>query len=306
MVSMSDKPAVSDGLSKTNAAKNAVESLMNGIFFVCGIASVLCVAAITAYMLISGVPAIREIGLWNFLLGTQWAPTAADPKFGILPMILTSILGTMGAILIGVPLGIFTAVFICYLAPKKLEKLLVSAVELLAGIPSVIFGLVGMILLSPFIAKLFRLPSGATLLTSILVLAVMILPTIVSVTVTSLRAAPPEYYEGSLALGATPVTSIFKMNVRAARSGIVTGIVLGVGRAIGETMAIIMVSGNVPTMPNLFKSVRFLTTGIVSEMSYAADLHRQSLFSIGLVLFVFIFLINLALNRLLKKGSKAR
>lgn len=303
---MSDKPAVSDGLSKTNAAKNAVESLMNGIFFVCGIASVLCVAAITAYMLISGVPAIREIGLWNFLLGTQWAPTAADPKFGILPMILTSILGTMGAILIGVPLGIFTAVFICYLAPKKLEKLLVSAVELLAGIPSVIFGLVGMIVLAPFIAKLFKLPSGATLLTSILVLAVMILPTIVSVTVTSLRAVPPEYYEGSLALGATPVTSIFKMNIRAARSGIVTGIVLGVGRAIGETMAIIMVSGNVPTMPNLFKSVRFLTTGIVSEMSYAADLHRQSLFSIGLVLFIFIFLINLALNRLLKKGSKAR
>ncbi len=301
------KPAVPDtGLSRARAAKNAVELVMNLLFFVCGIASVLCVVAITIYMLISGVPAIREIGLWDFLFGTEWAPTASDPLFGILPMILTSIVGTIGAILIGVPLGLFTAVFICYLAPKKLEKVLVSAVELLAGIPSAIFGLVGMIVLSPFIANTFDIPSGATLLTSMLVLAVMILPTIVSVTITSLRAVPQEYYDGSLALGATPVTSIFKMNIRAAKSGIITGIVLGVGRAIGETMAIIMVSGNVPNMPNLFKSVRFLTTGIVSEMSYAAGLHRQSLFSIGLVLFVFIFIINLILNSILKKGAKAR
>ena len=301
------KPAVPDtGLSRARAAKNAVELVMNLLFFVCGIASVLCVVAITIYMLISGVPAIREIGLWDFLFGTEWAPTASDPLFGILPMILTSIVGTIGAILIGVPLGLFTAVFICYLAPKKLEKVLVSAVELLAGIPSVIFGLVGMIVLSPFNANTFDIPSGATLLTSMLVLAVMILPTIVSVTTTSLRAVPQEYYDGSLALGATPVTSIFKMNIRAAKSGIITGIVLGVGRAIGETMAIIMVSGNVPNMPNLFKSVRFLTTGIVSEMSYAAGLHRQSLFSIGLVLFVFIFIINLILNSILKKGAKAR
>ncbi len=294
------------GLSKARAAKNAVELVMNIIFFVCGIASVLCVAAITFYMIISGTPAIKEIGLWNFLFGTEWAPTASDPKFGILPMILTSIVGTMGAILIGVPLGLFTAVFICYLTPKKLGKLLVSAVELLAGIPSVIFGLVGMIVLSPFIANVFKIPSGATLLTSMLVLAVMILPTIVSVTITSLKAVPQEYYDGSLALGATPVTSIFKMNIRAAKSGIITGIVLGVGRAIGETMAIIMVSGNVPNMPNLFKSVRFLTTGIVSEMSYSSGLHRQSLFSIGLVLFIFIFIINLILNTILKKGAKDR
>ena len=294
------------GLSKARAAKNAVELVMNIIFFVCGIASVLCVAAITFYLIISGTPAIKEIGLWNFLFGTEWVPTASDPKFGILPMILTSIVGTMGAILIGVPLGLFTAVFICYLTPKKLGKLLVSAVELLAGIPSVIFGLVGMIVLSPFIANVFKIPSGATLLTSMLVLAVMILPTIVSVTITSLKAVPQEYYDGSLALGATPVTSIFKMNIRAAKSGIITGIVLGVGRAIGETMAIIMVSGNVPNMPNLFKSVRFLTTGIVSEMSYAAGLHRQSLFSIGLVLFIFIFIINLILNTILKKGAKDR
>lgn len=301
------KPAVPDtGLSRARAAKNAVELVMNLLFFVCGIASVLCVVAITVYMLISGIPAIREIGLWNFLFGTEWAPTASEPLFGILPMILTSIVGTIGAILVGVPLGLFTAVFICYLTPKKLGKLLVSAVELLAGIPSVIFGLVGMIVLSPFIANTFGIPSGATLLTSMLVLAVMILPTIVSVTITSLRAVPQEYYDGSLALGATPVTSIFKMNIRAARSGIITGVVLGVGRAIGETMAIIMVSGNVPNMPNLFKSVRFLTTGIVSEMSYAAGLHRQSLFSIGLILFVFIFIINLILNSILKKGAKAR
>lgn len=301
------KPAVPDtGLSRARATKNAVELVMNLLFFVCGIASVLCVVAITVYMLISGIPAIREIGLWNFLFGTEWAPTASEPLFGILPMILTSIVGTIGAILVGVPLGLFTAVFICYLTPKKLGKLLVSAVELLAGIPSVIFGLVGMIVLSPFIANTFGIPSGATLLTSMLVLAVMILPTIVSVTITSLRAVPQEYYDGSLALGATPVTSIFKMNIRAARSGIITGVVLGVGRAIGETMAIIMVSGNVPNMPNLFKSVRFLTTGIVSEMSYAAGLHRQSLFSIGLILFVFIFIINLILNSILKKGAKAR
>lgn len=294
------------GLSKARAAKNAVELVMNIIFFVCGIASVLCVAAITFYMILSGAPAIKEIGLWNFLFGTEWAPTASDPSFGILPMILTSIVGTLGAILIGVPLGLFTAVFICYLTPKKLGKLLVSAVELLAGIPSVIFGLVGMIVLAPFIANVFKIPSGATLLTAMLVLAVMILPTIVSVTITSLKAVPQEYYDGSLALGATPVTSIFKMNIRAAKSGIITGIVLGVGRAIGETMAIIMVSGNVPNMPNLFKSVRFLTTGIVSEMSYAAGLHRQSLFSIGLVLFIFIFIINLILNTILKKGAKDR
>ena len=301
------KPAVSQaGPSKMQAIKNAVELIMNVIFFACGIVSILCVAAITLYMIFSGAPAIKEIGLWEFLLGTEWAPTASDPQFGILPMILTSIIGTAGAILIGVPLGLFTAVFICYLTPKKLGKLLVSAVELLAGIPSVIFGLVGMIVLSPFIANVFKIPSGATLLTSMLVLAVMILPTIVSVTITSLKAVPQEYYDGSLALGATPVTSIFKMNIRAAKSGIITGIVLGVGRAIGETMAIIMVSGNVPNMPNLFKSVRFLTTDIVSEMSYSSGLHRQSLFSIGLVLFVFIFVINLILNTILKKGAKSR
>lgn len=291
-------------LSSAKRAKGAVERVMNIVFLVCGLASILCVAAITIYMVVSGLPAIREVGLWEFLTGTVWAPTAENPQFGILPMILTSILGTLGAVIVGVPLGVLTAVFICYLAPKRTQTFLTSAVELLAGIPSVIYGLVGVTLLSPFVAGVFDLPSGASLFTSIVVLAIMILPTIVSVTITSLRAVPQEYYDGSLALGATSMTSIFKMNIRAAKSGIITGIVLGIGRAIGETMAIIMVSGNVVNMPNLFGSVRFLTTGIVSEMSYAAGLHREALFSIGLILFIFIFAINLILTGILKKGAK--
>ena len=291
-------------LSSAKRAKGAVERVMNIVFLVCGLASILCVAAITIYMVVSGLPAIREVGLWEFLTGTVWAPTAENPQFGILPMILTSILGTLGAVIVGVPLGVLTAVFICYLAPKRTQTFLTSAVELLAGIPSVIYGLVGVTLLSPFVAGVFDLPSGASLFTSIVVLAIMILPTIVCVTITSLRAVPQEYYDGSLALGATSMTSIFKMNIRAAKSGIITGIVLGMGRAIGETMAIIMVSGNVVNMPNLFGSVRFLTTGIVSEMSYASGLHREALFSIGLILFIFIFAINLILTGILKKGAK--
>lgn len=297
-------PERNPSLSSAKRAKGVIERVMNIIFFVCGVASVLCVAAITIYMVVSGLPAIREVGLWDFLTGTVWVPTAETPQFGILPMILTTILGTFGAIVVGAPLGLFTAVFICYLAPKKSQAFLTSAVELLAGIPSVIYGLVGITVLSPLVAKTFDLPSGASLFTSIIVLAIMILPTIVSVTITSLRAVPQEYYDGSLALGATSMTSIFKMNIRAAKSGIITGIVLGIGRAIGETMAIIMVSGNVVNMPNLFGSVRFLTTGIVSEMSYAAGLHREALFSIGLILFIFIFAINLILTGILKKGAK--
>ena len=286
---------------KGPGARQLVEKIMNMIFLICGLASILFVVAITLYMLISGLPAIREVGLWNFLAGTVWAPTASDPSYGILPMILASVIGTLGASAIRGPGGVLTPVVICYMAPRRLLPFLTATVELLAGIPSVVFGLVGMILLSPMIARIFDLSSGATLLTAILVLAVMILPTIVSVTITSLRAVPEEYVHGSLALGGTETTTIFKMNIPAAKSGIVTGIVLGIGRAIGETMAIIMVSGNVPNMPNLFGSVRFLTTGIVSEMNYASGTHREALFSIGLVLFIFIFLINLTLNRILKK-----
>lgn len=298
MSPVQEKPSIT---RKGPGARQLVEKIMNMIFLICGLASILFVVAITLYMLISGLPAIREVGLWNFLAGTVWAPTASDPSYGILPMILASVIGTLGASAIGVPVGVLTAVFICYMAPRRLLPFLTATVELLAGIPSVVFGLVGMILLSPMIARIFDLSSGATLLTAILVLAVMILPTIVSVTITSLRAVPEEYVHGSLALGGTETTTIFKMNIPAAKSGIVTGIVLGIGRAIGETMAIIMVSGNVPNMPNLFKSVRFLTTGIVSEMNYASGTHREALFSIGLVLFIFIFLINLTLNRILKK-----
>ena len=298
MSPVQEKPSIT---RKGPGARQLVEKIMNMIFLICGLASILFVVAITLYMLISGLPAIREVGLWNFLAGTVWAPTASDPSYGILPMILASVIGTLGASAIGVPVGVLTAVFICYMAPRRLLPFLTATVELLAGIPSVVFGLVGMILLSPMIARIFDLSSGATLLTAILVLAVMILPTIVSVTITSLRAVPEEYVHGSLALGGTETTTIFKMNIPAAKSGIVTGIVLGIGRAIGETMAIIMVSGNVPNMPNLFKSVRFLTTGIVSEMNYASGTHREVLFSIGLVLFIFIFLINLTLNRILKK-----
>ncbi len=298
MSPVQEKPSIT---RKGPGARQLVEKIMNMIFLICGLASILFVVAITLYMLISGLPAIREVGLWNFLAGTVWAPTASDPSYGILPMILASVIGTLGASAIGVPVGVLTAVFICYMAPRRLLPFLTATVELLAGIPSVVFGLVGMILLSPMIARIFDLSSGATLLTAILVLAVMILPTIVSVTITSLRAVPEEYVHGSLALGGTETTTIFKMNIPAAKSGIVTGIVLGIGRAIGETMAIIMVSGNVPNMPNLFGSVRFLTTGIVSEMNYASGTHREALFSIGLVLFIFIFLINLTLNRILKK-----
>ena len=298
MSPVQEKPSIT---RKGPGARQLVEKIMNMIFLICGLASILFVVAITLYMLISGLPAIREVGLWNFLAGTVWAPTASDPSYGILPMILASVIGTLGASAIGVPVGVLTAVFICYMAPRRLLPFLTATVELLAGIPSVVFGLVGMILLSPMIARIFDLSSGATLLTAILVLAVMILPTIVSVTITSLRAVPEEYVHGSLALGGTETTTIFKMNIPAAKSAIVTGLVLGIGRAIGETMAIIMVSGNVPNMPNLFKSVRFLTTGIVSEMNYASGTHREALFSIGLVLFIFIFLINLTLNRILKK-----
>ena len=298
MSPVQEKPSIT---RKGPGARQLVEKIMNMIFLICGLASILFVVAITLYMLISGLPAIREVGLWNFLAGTVWAPTASDPSYGILPMILASVIGTLGASAIGVPVGVLTAVFICYMAPRRLLPFLTATVELLAGIPSVVFGLVGMILLSPMIARIFDLSSGATLLTAILVLAVMILPTIVSVTITSLRAVPEEYVHGSLALGGTETTTIFKMNIPAAKSGIVTGIVLGIGRAIGETMAIIMGSGNVPNMPNLFGSVRFLTTGIVSEMNYASGTHREALFSIGLVLFIFIFLINLTLNRILKK-----
>ena len=251
------------------------------------------------------VVAIGEIGLWNFLFGKVWASTAAEPKFGILPFILTSVYGTAGAILLGVPVGFLTAVYLAKLAPPKVKSMMQSAVSLLAGIPSVVYGLVGMMVLVPGIRKLFHVPDGASLLAAIIVLAIMILPSIIKVTVTALEAVPAEYEDASLALGATPIETYFRVSVPAAKSGIAAAVVLGVGRSIGEAMAVMMVSGNATSrMPSLFESVRFLTTAVASEMSYSSGLQQQALFSIALVLFLFIMLINAGLNLLLKRNKE--
>ena len=282
-------------------SKSVLETVMQLIFLCCGLVAVLAVVAISVYMVIAGGPAIAEVGVGKFLLGVIWQPTAQDPQFGILPMILSSIVGTFGSILLGVPIGLLTAVFMSQVAPRGLVKMVRPAVELLAGIPSVVYGLIGMMIIVPMVGKIFNLASGATMFSAIIVLAIMILPTIISVSETSLDSVREELREASLALGATPIQTIFKVIIPAARSGIVTGVILGIGRAIGETMAIIMVCGNVANMPNLFKSVRFLTTGIASEMSYAGGLHREVLFSIGLVLFIFIMVINIVINRMFKK-----
>ena len=276
---------------------------MRVIFFLCGILAVGCVALITVYIVAAGFPAVRQIGLIDFLFGTRWASTAAEPAYGILPFILSSVLGTLGATLLGVPVGVLTAVFLSKAAPPKVRSIAVSAVELLSGIPSVVFGLLGMQVLVPAVAKVFGLASGACLLAAIIVLAIMILPSIVSVSVTALDAVPPEYEQGSLALGATREETWFKVSLPAAKSGIAAGVVLGIGRAVGEAMAVMMVAGNSPNMPGLFKSVTFLTTAIAKEMSYAGGLQRQALFSIALVLFLFIMGINLVLNWVLKGGK---
>ena len=274
---------------------------MNVVFFACGFIAIVFVLFISVYLIISGIPAIREIGLIDFLFGTEWASTAAEPKFGILPFILTSIYGTAGAIVLGVPVGFMTAVFLAKVAPPRLAAVVRPAVDLLAGIPSVVYGLIGMMVLVPAVRVAFNLPDGASLFCAIIVLAVMILPSIISVSETALKAVPKEYEEASLALGATHIETMFRVSVPAASSGIAASIVLGIGRAIGEAMAIIMVAGNVANMPGLFKSVRFLTTAVASEMSYASGLQRQALFSIALVLFLFIMLINVVLNTLLKR-----
>ena len=295
-------------MKKAKRSRQALETAVHGVFLLLGLITVGCVLAITVYLVLSGLPAIREIGLRNFLFGKEWASTAADPKFGILPFLLTSVYGTAGAILLGVPVGFLTAVYLAKAAPPRLRAALSGAVSLLAGIPSVVYGLVGMMVLVPGIRKLFHLPDGASLLAGILVLAVMILPSIIKVSVTALEAVPPEYEDASLALGATKEETWFRVSVPAAKSGIAAAVVLGVGRALGEAMAVIMVSGNVPNMPSLFASVRFLTTAVASEMSYAGGLQRQALFSIALVLYLFILLINAALNFFLKRdkeGGKA-
>ena len=266
--------------------------------------SVFAVGLICIFLFANGIPAMGKIGLFNFLFGKIWASTSDNPSYGILPFIMTSIYGTAGAILIGVPIGFFTAVYLSKLAPHKVKRIVETAVKLLAGIPSVVYGLVGMLVLVPAIKKAFNLSDGASLLSAIIVLAVMILPSIISVSMTALESVPKEYEDASLALGATPIETYFRVSVPAAKSGIAASVVLGVGRAIGEAMAVMMVSGNVPNMPSLFQSVRFLTTAVASEMSYSSGLQRQALFSIALVLFLFIMLINAVLNFFLKRDKE--
>ena len=285
--------------------RNLLENIVHGFFLILGLITVGCVLVITVYLVVSGIPAIREIGLIDFLFGEKWASTAAEPAYGILPFILTSIYGTAGAIAIGVPIGFLTAVYLAKKAPQKVKEVVGQAVSMLAGIPSVVYGLVGMMVLVPGIRKVFDVPDGASLLASIIVLAIMILPSIIKMSVTALEAVPKDYEDASLALGATPEETWFRVSVPAAKSGIAAAVVLGVGRAIGEAMAVMMVAGNAANMPDsLFQSVRFLTTAVASEMSYSSGLQRQALFSIALVLFLFIMLINAVLNFFLKGEKK--
>ena len=281
-----------------------LENTVHGIFLALGLITVGCVLLITVYLVLSGIPGIRRIGLFDFLLGRDWESTAAEPSFGILPFILTSIYGTAGAILFGIPVGFLTAVYLAKLAPPRVKAVVESAVSLLAGIPSVVYGLVGMLVLVPGVRGLFHVPDGASLLSAIVVLSVMILPSIIKVSVTALEAVPQEYEDASLALGATPVETYFRVSALAAKSGIAAAVVLGVGRAIGEAMAVMMVSGNVPNMPALFQSVRFLTTAVASEMAYSSGLQRQALFSIALVLYLFVLLVNAILNFFLKRDKE--
>ncbi len=291
-------------MEKIKKAAKWMEKAMNLLFLICGLVTILFVILITIFLVISGIPAIQNISLGDFLFGKIWASTSAKPSYGILPFILTSVYGTCGAILIGVPVGLLCAVFLAKMSPKKVGSGVRNVVDLLAGIPSVVYGLVGMIIIVPCVREIFHLPDGANLFSAILVLAVMILPSVISVSETAIKAVPREYEEASLALGATKTETVFKVVVPAAKSGIVTAVVLGIGRAVGEAMAVMMVAGNVANMPKLFGSVRFLTTAVASEMSYSSGLQRQALFSIALVLFLFIMAINLILNVMIKKGEQ--
>ena len=286
--------------------RNLLENIIHGIFLFLGLITIGCVLLITVYLVISGIPAIRKIGLIDFLFGDTWASTASEPQYGILPFIFTSVYGTAGAIVLGVPIGFLTAVYLAKMAPPKVKAVMNQAVSMLAGIPSVIYGFVGMMVLVPGVRKLFDIPDGASLFSAIIVLAVMILPSIIKMSVTALEAVPKEYEDASLALGATPEETWFRVSVPAAKSGIAAAVVLGVGRAIGEAMAVMMVAGNAANMPDsIFQSVRFLTTAVASEMGYAGGLQREALFSIALVLFLFIMLINAVLNFFLK-GDKTK
>ena len=285
--------------------RKPAEVSMQILFLLCGLVAVAFVLLITAYLIAAGLPAIRQVGLASFLFGRTWDSTnETDPRFGILPLILTSVYGAAGAIVVGVPIGLLTAIFLAKAAPPRLAGLLRPAVSLLAGIPSVVYGLVGMCVLVPALRAWLNLPAGDSLLAAILVLAVMILPSVIDLSAAALEAVPKEYEEASLALGATEPETWFRVSVPAAKSGIAAAVALGIGRAIGEAMAILMVAGNVANMPSLLRSVRFLTTGIAIEMNYAApgSLQRQALFSIGLGLFLFIRLINILLSLTVKRG----
>lgn len=294
--------------------KSTVEKTAHIIFTVCAVMSVMAVVSITAYMIFNGTPALFQVGITDILFGTEWRPASAEPAFGILYIILTSIVGTVLAVLLGVPIGVFTAIFLAEVAPKKLAAVVKPAVELLAGIPSVIYGLLGLMILNPLMYRLemkifadsdtHQFTGGANLISAVIVLAIMILPTVINISESAIKAVPGHLKAASLAVGASHIQTIFKVILPAAKSGIITAVVLGVGRAIGEAMAISLVSGSSVNLPLPFNSVRFLTTAIVSEMGYAADLHRQVLFTIGLVLFVFIMVINVSLTRILKKGEQ--
>lgn len=281
-----------------------LELIARYFFLIFGLINIALVLLISVYLIIAGLPAIAKVGLIDFLFGDTWASTAAEPKFGILPFILTSFYGTAGAIVIGLPLGFFCAVYLAKLAPRPVVYFVAPCIDLLAGIPSVVYGFIGMLVLVPLVQSVFGLPDGSSLFAAILVLTIMILPSIIKVSITSLRAVPEEYELGSLALGANKIETVFRVSVVAAKSGIASAVVLGVGRAIGEAMAVMMVAGNAPNMPSIFESVRFLTTAVASEMSYAAGLQREALFSIALVLFVFIMMINATLNIVLKYRRK--
>lgn len=288
-------------MRKRKGKSNLFEKAMSLVFVLCGFLAVAFVLLITGFLVASGIPAIREIGIGSFLFGKEWASTAANPSYGILPFLLSSVYGTLGAVIVGVPIGVLCAIFLAKMSGDGIAKVVRTAVDLLSGIPSVVYGLVGMIIIVPMVREAFHLPDGANLFSAVLVLTIMILPSVISVSETAIRAVPKEYEEASLALGATKTETVFKIIVPAAKSGILTAVVLGIGRAIGEAMAVMMVSGNVANMPGLFKSVRFLTTAVASEMSYSSGLQRQALFSIALVLFLFIMLINFVLNFIVKR-----
>ncbi len=309
---MADRKSFS--IKGSHKDKSVVEVSAQSIFTVCALIAVLAVISITVYMILNGTPALTEVGFQEILFNTVWEPTAKEAKYGILYVILTSLLGTLMAILIGVPISILTAVFLAEVAPKRLVAIVKPAVELLAGIPSVVYGLLGIYLLCPAMYKLelklfagsetHQFTGGANLISAVLVLAIMILPTVINISESSLRAVHKSLKNASLALGASHIQTIFKVLLPAAKSGIITAIVLGVGRAIGEAMAISFVSGSSVNLPLPFNSVKFLTTAVVSEMGYAGGIHRKVLFTIGLILFVFIMLINLSLNGILKKREK--